>query len=234
MLSLPQLYSPSILILLAGGVQICGYLLINQTYLRLTMLCSTSLYILYYFNVGDAPLWEAIAISSMTLTTILIGLAALYARNAKWSLPEAHKDIYDLFDTLQPGDFRRVMRSAERKVITSETVVTEEGVPPHDLLYVTKGTFFVTKGNMRFAVPGPTFIGEVAYLRGGPSAATTTLPAGVEVIKWSRQSLAQDTRSSPRLKLALDSLISRDLAMKVSLAVSPDAEAIPEIAKADA
>ncbi|MEJ8559902.1 cyclic nucleotide-binding domain-containing protein [Yoonia sp. GPGPB17] len=219
-----QFLSPSVLIILAGGVQILGYLFINQTYLRLTMLCSTSLYILYYFHVADTPLWGAIVISTMTLVAILIGLAALYARNASWSVPEQHKDIYPLFDELMPGDFRKVMRLASRETLTADRIVTREGENPDVLIFVTKGTFHVQKGRTRFNVPGPTFIGEVAYLRGTPSAATTVLPVGTEVVIWPRATLARHTRTAPRLKLALDALISRDLANKVSFAVSPDAE----------
>lgn len=219
-----QFLSPSVLIFVAGGVQILGYLLINQTYLRLTMLCSTSLYILYYFHAAETPLWGAIIVSSLTIVSILLGLAALYARNATWSVPDAHKDIYPLFDELIPGDFSKVMRIATRETLTEDRVVTQEGKAPGELIFVTKGTFFVQKGKAQFDVPGPTFIGEVSYLRDTPSAATTTLAAGNEVVIWSRADLARHTRAAPRLKLALDALISRDLANKVSLAVSPDAK----------
>ncbi|WP_108814622.1 Crp/Fnr family transcriptional regulator [Loktanella sp. Alg231-35] len=218
--------SPSFLVACAGGVQIIGYLLINQTYLRLTMLCSTSLYIVYYFYAAETPLWGAIAISTLTLVAILIGLAALYARNASWSLPEEHKDIYPLFNELQPGDFSKVMRMAKRMKIDQERVVTREGEEIDALYYVTSGHFTVRKGAAQFEVPGPTFIGEVAYLMGQPSAATTTLPAGTEVLEWPRDALARQSRKNPRLKLALEALISRDLAVKVSLAVSPDAKPV--------
>ncbi len=221
---LSQFLSPSVLIMLAGSVQIFGYLLINQTYLRLTMLCSSSLYILYYFHAAETPLWGAITVSCLTLVSILIGLAALYARNSGWSVPDEHKDIYPMFDELLPGDFRKVMRIATRETIEIERVVTQEGQDPGSLIFVTKGTFFVEKGTARFDVTGPTFIGEVAYLRNTPSVATTTLPAGVEIVVWSREALRRNTRAAPRLKLALDALISRDLANKVSLAVSPDAK----------
>lgn len=223
---LSQYLTPSVLVLIAGGVQIFGYLLINQTHLRLTMLCSTTLYILYYATVAASPLWEAMAISSLTLLSILIGLVALYARNASWAVPEAHRDIYPLFGSLQPGDFKHVMHLARRETIADTRMVTREGEVPENLYYVTRGTFYVRKGDMRFEVPGPTFIGEVAYLRGGASAATTTLPSGVEVVVWSRATLARSIRRAPRVKLAMDALISRDLATKVSLAVSPDARRV--------
>lgn len=216
--------SAPVLITCAGVVQIFGYLLINQTYLRLTMLLSTTLYILYYFYAAPEPLWGAITISTLTLGAILIGLAALYARNASWSIPEEHKDLYPLFSELLPGDFRKVVRMARREILQETQVVTQQGTMPDALYYVTRGTFLVRKGDIAFDVPGPTFVGEVAYLMGTPSAATTTLPAGTEVLVWPRSALEQQTRKLPRVKLALDALISRDLATKVSFAVSPDAK----------
>ena len=221
---LAQYFTPTVLIALAGGVQMFGYLLINQVYLRLTMICSTTFYILYYFNAAETPLWSAIGISAMTIVTILIGLAALYARNASWSIPEDHRDIYPLFDELQPGDFRKIMRLAKRVTLDEARVVTHEGQAPDNLYFVISGTFSVQKGKARFDVPGPTFIGEVAYLLGTSSAATTTLLAGTEVLIWSRAALHRQDRSAPRRKLALEAIISRDLATKVSLAVSPDAQ----------
>jgi len=219
-----QYLTPSVLIIMAGVVQIFGYLLINQTYLRLTMLCSTSLYILYYMTVAEAPLWEAVALSSLTMVAILVGLAALYARNASWSVPEEHMDIYPLFATLQPGDFRRLMRIATRRIISEAEIATVEGEAPERLYFVTKGTFDVKKGGISFDVPGPTFVGEVAYLRDTVSAATTTFRPGIEVVVWERAALVKAMRTSPRVKMALDALISRDLAVKVGLAVSPDAD----------
>ena len=221
---LAQYFTPTILIALAGGIQMFGYLLINQVHLRLTMICSTTFYILYYFSVAETPLWFAIGISTMTIVTILIGLAALYARNASWSIPEDHRDIYPLFDELQPGDFRKMMRLAQRVTLDEDRIVTTEGQAPDHLYFVISGTFAVQKGKIRFDVPGPTFIGEVAYLLGTDSAATTTLPKGTEVLIWSRVALQKQDRSAPRRKLALEAIISRDLATKVSHAVSPDAE----------
>lgn len=219
-----QLTLPDIFIAMAGTLQVLGYLLINQTYLRLTLLCGTAFYIAYYFTVGDTPLWGAITISSLTICAILIGLTGLYARNARWAIPREHADLYAHFQSLPPGDFRKFVSAAQRYVITEDTEATRQGHVPTQLLYVISGQFSVRKGNNTFDVPGPTFVGEVAYLMDAPSAATTTLPAGTEVLAWSREKLGRASRQSPRFRTALEAVISRDLARKVSLAVSPDAE----------
>lgn len=211
----------------AGSLQILGYLLINQTYLRLTLLCGSAFYVAYYYSVGDAPLWGAIFISAMTMVTILAGLVALSARNARWRLPKEHSDLYPHFQELPPGDFRKLVMAAKRMTLTQETIVTHEGIEPDHLYFVISGSFDVSKGDAHFKVPGPTFVGEVAYLTEGPSSATTTLYAGTQVLAWQRETLRIHSRKSPRFKLALEAVISQDLAKKVSLAVSPDARRIP-------
>ena len=153
----------------------------------------------------------------------LIGLANLFARNASWAIPKDNADIYPAFAPLQPGDFRALVKRARRYTITEQTTATVQGEQPSNVYFVIDGTFEVHKGTAEFAVYGPTFVGEVAYLLGTPSAATTILPVGVEVLEWSLADLVTRSARQPRFKLALDAVISRDLARKVSLAVSPEA-----------
>ncbi|WP_373635301.1 cyclic nucleotide-binding domain-containing protein [Yoonia sp. SS1-5] len=219
---LTDLTTSSLLITMAGSLQICGYLLINQVYLRLTLLAGTCFYIAYYYTVADAPLWGAILISSLTVLTILIGLVGLYAKHARWAIPKAHADLYPLFDDLPPGDFRNLVTSAKRQILRADIVATTQGQRPDHLYFIIGGTFAVQKGTAAFDVPGPTFAGEVAFLTDGPSAATTRLPAGLEVLVWRRYDLARRCKRSPRFKLAVEAVISRDLARKVALAVAPD------------
>ena len=225
---LTTVFSPEVLIVLAGGFQIFGYLLINQTYLRLTILCGTCLYIAYYYTVGDTPLWTAITLSGLTIVAILAGLAGLYARNSKLMLPKEHADIYPHFSDMLPGDFRKLVLTASRTTVEEQTRITHEGDQPGNLYFVIDGTFDVMKGDAHFVVPGPTFVGEVAYLTDGTSAATTTLLAGTEVLIWSTAVLKAKSRRLPRFKLALEAAISQDLAKKVSFAISPDAKRISE------
>ena len=218
---MPDFFSPQVLITAAGTLQILSFLLINQTYLRLCMLVGSLFYIAYYATVGPAPLWEAITLTSLTVVAIILGLVGLYARNSRWAIPRAHADLAGYFANLLPGDFRLLMRHAERFTVTEDTTVTQQGQKPKEVYFVVDGTYQVTKANHTFIMYGPTFVGEVAYLLDRPSVATTILPAGLEVVRWDASVLARNARTKPRFKLALDAVISRDLANKVALAVAP-------------
>lgn len=215
------LSSPDVWVLLASGMYIFGYLIIHQVSLRLMTLLGSIFYVVYYAIVDEAPLWGAIYGSLLMITTNLIGLAALYFRNAQLSLPRGSVDLYPLFAPIQPGDFRALMRLGERVTIKQEQMISREGEEIDKLYFITRGTAQVIKRKTAFPVPGPIFVGEVAYLLESTSAATTIVPAETEMIIWDVPALRKAIKRKPRLKLALDAVISKDLATKVTYGVAP-------------
>lgn len=216
-----EVTTPDALIFTAGALYTLGYLIINQVILRLMIGAGSLAYIGYYFTVAEAPLWGAIAATGLILTANAIGLASLLLQNAVWTVPRAHRDIYPLFAPLGPGDFRALMRRGHRHRLTEDTVATTMGQTTNTVYFVIAGDYAVEKFGLGFSMHGPTFVGEVAHLMDAPSAATTTFPAGLEVITWDRAALTDRARRSPRFKLALEAVMSRDLARKVALAVAP-------------
>lgn len=213
---------PEVWVFLASASFIFGYLIIHQVVLRLMMMAGSAFYIVYYFLVGDAPLWGAIYGSILMICTNIIGLCTLYLRNANISVPKASEDIYHLFFPIQPGDFRALMRLGKRSVLQEERIITREDQPLDFLYFVIRGTAQVVKRQSAFPVPSPVFAGEVAYLLESRSSATMILPAGAEIIEWHVPTLRKAMQRKPRIKLALDAVISRDLATKVSLSVAPE------------
>lgn len=204
----------------AGLAFVLGYLIINQVILRLMVLIGTGLYIVYYSVAADEPLWSAIWTSVAMGLANLIGLFSLFARRSKLAIPREHKDIYPRFKTLPPGDFRALVKMAKRHVISEEREITTEGERVQSLYYVLNGSSTAHKAGHSFKLPADIFIGEVAFLTGRTSSATTILQPNSEVLEWDFQAL-QTASKKDRFRLALEALISKDLASKVSLAVAP-------------
>lgn len=221
MIELLGMIPPNWWIVLAAGAYTLGYLIINQMILRSLVMLGGLSYISYYLTAADAPLWGAIVSTLITLSANAIGMTALVTRNMKWRIPAAYRDIYPLFEPILPGDFRALMKQARRYHVEVETQVTTQGKVPDKLFFVISGNFKAAKKGLSFAMEDRTFVGEVAYLMDRPSAATTTFPPGVEVIEWDRATVARTSARNPRFKLALEAVMSRDLARKVALAVSP-------------
>ena len=214
------IFTPQVLIVLAGGAFVLGYLIINQVLLRLMMLVGSVFYIAYYATAAAEPLWGAIWSSALMIAATLAGLAGLYARQAAWAIPAEHRDIARHFSHLPPGDVRALLRQARREVLAEARVITREGQRPDSLTFVLSGHMEVVKQGQKFLLPPGLFAGEVAFLLGRPSAATTTLPAGTEVLSWPLPAVETRARRDPRFRLALEAAMSKDLATKVAGAVA--------------
>jgi len=215
------LLSPQILVYAAGACYVLGFLIINQVTLRLLVLLGTGFYLMYYATVAEQPLWEAIYISVLIGLSNMIGLVSLFARGSKYAVPRAHKDIYSHFPAMAPGDFRTLMRLGQRRTADADVPLTAEGVPLGKLFYVISGSTDVVKSGDHFKVPAGTFVGEVAYLKDQRAFATTTLMQGSHYLEWDTSDLRAASARSSRFKLALDSVLSMDLATKVSMSVAP-------------
>lgn len=229
-----DVFTPAVLIVLAGGCFGLGYLIINQMRLRAMMLLGSGFYLAYYATAADAPLWGAIYTTLAMMATNVIGMAALTLRQFRLALPRAHADIYDNFERLSPGDFRLVMRHADRITLEDAETVTQEGRPVSHLYFVVRGGARVTKRGAQFRLPDGLFVGEVAYLLGRESAATTVLDKGSEVVRWDLAKLNRLAPRNPRFKLAMDAMLSHDLAAKVAEAVAQNAVPHPAAASPNA
>lgn len=221
-LNLESLLTPQALVYGAGACYVLGLVIVNQLVLRALILLGTLFYIAYYWTATDTPLWEAIYISALILLANIIGIFVLVARKSRLAIPAEHADIRPLFEVLPPGDFRALMKLAKRYTVDQPTQITTENMPGTKLFYVVKGTIWAEKGGHQFALPYGIFVGEVAYIIGQNSSATTQIEAGTEVLEWSFDALRRKSARNARFKLALDAAITHDLARKVALAVAPD------------
>ena len=215
-----DVFTPALLVSLASGCYALGYLIINQMRLRMFVLVGSAFYIAYYATAAAEPLYGAIYTTIGLSVANLIGMATLTLSGFRIALPKAHTDIYDRFSIVNLGDFRLVMKSADRLVLNDDTIVTTEGAPVTHLTYVVRGSVNVTKIDEVFSMTQGVFIGEVAYLLDQPSAATSTVAAGSEVLRWNLDDMRKTSARNPRFKLALDAMLSRDLANKVAHAVA--------------
>ncbi len=220
--------TPQNLVLAAGACFVAGYLVINQMLLRLLLFMGSALYLWYYFVAAEQPLWDAIAMSALMLAANIVGFIGLWLQHSVWIIPKKHRDLYDRFNALPPGDFKDLMNQAYREHYETEVQITQEGAAVDRLYYVITGALSIEKQGERFRMPAGVFVGEVAYMTGMKSSASTWLSAGSDVLVWDVQNLRRRSERKARFKLALEAMLSKDLAMKVAYAVAPAATQTPE------
>lgn len=228
-----DIFTPAVLVSLASGCYALGYLIINQMQLRLFVLVGSMFYIAYYATAAAEPLYGAIYTTIGLSAANVVGMFILMLGRFRVSLPRAYADLYGRFDVVNPGDFRQVMKHATRTTLVQDVAVTREGEPVRHLVYVINGSTNVTKGTASFPLPKGVFIGEVAYLLNRPSAATSTVVAGSEILQWDLDAMRHTSARNPRFKLAMDAILGHDLAQKVAHAVAhPASPDIPAAASA--
>ncbi|NDW53452.1 cyclic nucleotide-binding domain-containing protein [Aliiroseovarius sp. PrR006] len=213
--------SSDILVFAAAATFVLGYLIINQAALRIMLLIGTGLYIWYYAVVNDTPLWPAIWASGATGLANLIGLSNLFIRRSKWIIPRRDVDIYPSFSALPPGDFRKLMLLARREKHAKDSVLTTVGAAVPDLYYVISGLVDVQKKDGSFTMHRGNFVGEVAFLTNEKASATVVMAEEGELLSWDANQLRARAERDARFRLALDAMISLDLARKVAQAGAP-------------
>jgi CRP-like cAMP-binding protein len=207
-----------LLVHLAALSQVCGYLMRDQLALRVLLLIGTTLYAAYYVLYPDRPLWDAIFWSVVMGASNLWVIRAIVHDRRTHDMTEQEERLFRAFHKLTPGEFRRLMQKATFRVALKETILTEEGSFPDRLFFVMEGTVLIKKGSRAFTYMPGTFIGELSMLTEQPASATVSLPAGGRYVTWDRAELNTLLSKSPSIRLALESLLNRDMAAKLAVA----------------
>jgi len=196
--------------------------------LRSFIIVSTVIYIAYYYFALDPPLWDAIVTSVLMIFANLYVLAQVLLERTTFRLSEEAKRLFDAFETLTPGQFRRILQIAHWRVAEDPegTVLTREAEPSGALFYVLEGIISVQKGERLFRLPEGNFVGEIAFVLKRKTTATTVAPQGVRYVEWDADALRRLGRRHPNLGNALNALLTRDLAKKLGASYRPD-DALP-------
>lgn len=221
-------FDPSWLIHIGAALLLIAYAIRDELKLRLLIIISTFIYIAYYYLVADSPLWDAIITSALMIVINVFVLAQIVLERTTFRMSEDEKALFDAFETLSPGQFRRIAKLAHWRTADDAdgVILTREQEPSDSLFYVFEGIISVEKADRRFRLPEGNFVGEVAFVLKRKTTATTIAPLGVRFVEWDSKALRKLSDKYPNLGNALNALLTRDLARKISASYRPD-DAIP-------
>ncbi len=157
----------------------------------------------------------------------LIGLARGAWSGSQVSIRARNRPLRRSLGPIAPDAFRSLMRLAERRTLAAPQRLTREGWAPEHLWYLAEGALRVERNGQAVEVDGPFFVGEVSFVTGAVAPATITALPGAELLEWDGKALRRAFRADPTLRPALESVLARDLARKIS-AVRPAPELLPE------
>jgi len=131
-------------------------------------------------------------------------------------MSEREKKLHQVFNTLSPGEFKKLLKIADWFDGSSEEQITTEGEVPARLYFIIDGEALIARDDKKFFVGPSVFIGELAYLIKKPATATVKLTDKVVGISWKTSSLIKLLASNPQMKIAFDGLLNQDLAAKLA------------------
>ncbi|MDQ0391029.1 cyclic nucleotide-binding domain-containing protein [Labrys monachus] len=206
------------LIHVAALISVAALTCRDQIVLRALLVASTLLYILYYFVVPAVLLWDAVFWTVVNLGVNLFMMAQLVLARTPFRLSDDERRLHAAFGAVSPGEFRALMKIAVwHRPQAAETLV-REGAPVDHVYYILGGEALVLKGGRSLALPSPSFVGEIGFLRRVPATATVTVEAGALYVAWPAAALAALQARRPSIKTGLDSLLACDMAAKIAAA----------------
>ena len=207
--------SLDILVHIGAFLFLLAYLVRDQILLRGLIILGTVFYIVYYFFM-ETPLWSALLWNSSFVVINLIMIGVIYSDRASFVMSEKERKLYQVFNTLSPGEFKKLLKIADWFDGSSEEQITTEGEVPARLYFIIDGEALIARDDKKFFVGPSVFIGELAYLIKKPATATVKLTDKVVGISWKTSSLIKLLASNPQMKIAFDGLLNQDLAAKLA------------------
>lgn len=222
---LHHLTPPEIFVHLALICYVLGFLARGDLVLRGLILLGSGFYVVYYYSVTDQPLWEAIIGTGAIIVANIYSTVRIIRERSTWGMSAEGLKTYYAFNTLRPGQFRRLMRFADKRTFDKDTPLFERGALLDKVYFIQQGVALIERDERVSEIGTGDFIGELAFVRSTTASASVTVTAGAVLLEFDSAELKRQMASSDSLSNAIVALFNQDMAAK--LAVSwPDEETL--------
>jgi hypothetical protein len=170
-----------------------------------------------YFLVQGTVLWPPVLWALVFIAINLYQITRIYLERRPVVLSEDEQKLYDLaFRSLRPREFVSLSLVGEWKSAEAGERVVTEGQPVSHLCISITGNADVHKQGERIGELSPGhIIGTALALTGDASPVDVTFTEPARYMRWSLPSLRRFMDKRPDLRIALQGLVSRDLADKL-------------------
>jgi CRP-like cAMP-binding protein len=176
-----------------------------------------------YFLLQGTVLWPPVLWALVFTAINLYQITRIYMERRPVVLSADEQKLYDLgFRSLRPREFVSLSLVGEWKDAKAGDRVVTEGEPVSDLCVAISGSADVHRQGERIGQLAPGhIIGTALALTGDPSPVAVTFSEPARYMRWSLANLRRFVDRRPDLRVALQGLVSRDLAGKLGKLVSP-------------
>lgn len=115
------------------------------------------------------------------------------------------------------GAIRRLLQLGKLRRVDPETILTRQGEPVGELLYIAEGIVKIEAGGRLVAICGPgDYVGELSFVSGMPASATATVVKPTRMIAFDQRRLTRAIAADATVRRTLESALNRNLAGKLA------------------
>jgi len=175
-----------------------------------------------YFLLQGTVLWPPVLWALVFTAINLFQITRIYLERRPVVLSEDEQKLYDLgFRSLRPREFVALALVGEWKSAEPGERVVTEGEPVSGLCISITGSAEVRKQRDRIGALGPgDIIGTALALAGAPSPVDILFTEPARYMRWSLPDLKTFMDNRPELRVTLQQLVNRELAVKVEKLLS--------------
>ena len=175
-----------------------------------------------YFLVEQNRLWPPVVWALVFTTINLYQIVRIYLERRSVTLSDDEQTLYDLaFRSLRPREFVSLVLIGEWKTAAAGDKVLMEGRAVSSICVAIDGTVRVHREGRDVGVIDPGhLIGTALALTGDPSPVDATFTRTARYMCWPLQSIRSFMDRRPDLRVTLQGLVNRDLALKLGQVTS--------------
>jgi len=167
----------------------------------------------YFFLLDFVTVfWEVIFVSVNLLQLLILEFEN---RRARFSTDE-EKFIKATVPRVERAHAKRLLNEAKHCHLEPGAVLTEEGKPVSELIFIIQGAASIEKGGAMVGVCGhEDFVGEIGFMTGAVASATATVTHSMRGFCFETKKLRALLDKEPSLQQALESSFNRNLVGKL-------------------
>ncbi len=208
----------SYLIFVGLGLKVLGFAARDELLLR-TLVVTGLICDMVFYALHNPPIWQSVTTIATLVVVNVVLLGVILSERSTFGMSARDRQIYKAFQTLTPGQFKRVIKLADHHLAETETRVLTEGTVSDRLYFLETDGFALEKQGVRYPAKGPGFIGEIVFLQGGVASASVFVPQGARYVSWPVDGLKRLMKRRQPISNALVARFSADLAGKLAQSV---------------
>lgn len=195
-----------------------SYLVKDILLLRVLSIVASSAGIIFNYFVPATPLWIVIYWNVAFILVHIYHIAFILKERSSVHFSEEEKELYEtVFQIFSPVEFMKFLRICIWCEASKNELLTSQGKEVPNIMLVYNGAVSVQVNHHEVAqLKDGQFIGEMSYIRGGNASADCKTLTPTKYLAIPKEDLTQLLKRNPTMRTAVQTILSTDLAKKLS------------------